>query len=96
MIRFGSKKRRSKYEIFFEILNIIYYQSDLPLTRISRAANLPVDRAKPILQFLQARNLIFDEEDDGLTVYRISPEGVEFIELFKRLARLVPPDEDME
>ncbi|NHK30488.1 MAG: hypothetical protein FK730_04000 [Asgard group archaeon] len=96
MSRRRSSLRRSKYEIFDEILNIIYYQSDLPLTRIARAANLPVDRAKPILQFLQARNLIFDEEDDGLTIYRISPEGVEFIELFKRLSRLVPSDDDME
>ncbi|NHJ48154.1 MAG: hypothetical protein FK733_10240 [Asgard group archaeon] len=96
MSRRRSSLRRSKYEIYNEILNIIYYQSDLPLTRISRAANLPVDRAKPILQFLQARNLIFDEEDDGLTVFRISPEGVEFIELFKRLSRLVPSDDDIE
>lgn len=96
MSRRRSSLRRSKYEIFNEILNIIYYQSDLPLTRIARAANLPVDRAKPLLQFLQARNLIFDEEDDGLTIYRISPEGVEFIELFKRLSRLVPSDDDLE
>ena len=96
MSRRRSSLRRSKYEIYNEILNIIYYQSDLPLTRIARAANLPVDRAKPLLQFLQARSLIFDEEDDGLTVFRISPEGVEFIELFKRLSRLVPSDDDIE
>ena len=87
--------RRSKFEIYNEILSIIYYQSDLPLTRIARAANLPVDRAKPLLQFLQARNLIFDDEDEGLTIYKITPTGVEFIELFKRLAKLVPSDDDI-
>ncbi|MHA1211826.1 MAG: winged helix-turn-helix domain-containing protein [Candidatus Heimdallarchaeota archaeon] len=96
MSRRRTSMRRSKYEIYNEILNIIYYQSDLPLTRISRAANLPVDRAKPILKFLQNRNLIFDDEDEGLTVFRISPSGVEFLELFKRLAKLVPSDDDME
>ncbi len=96
MSRRRSSLRRSKYEIYNEILNIIYYQSDLPLTRISRAANLPVDRAKPILLFLQNRNLIFEDEDEGLTIYRISPSGVEFLELFKRLAKLVPPDDDLE
>ena len=96
MSRRRSSLRRSKYEIYNEILNIIYFQSDLPLTRISRAANLPVDRAKPLLQFLQARNLIYDDEDDGLIVYRISPSGVEFLELFKRLAKLVPSDDDLE
>lgn len=90
-----SALRRSKYEIFNEILTIIYYQSDLPLTRIARAANLPVDRAKPLLQFLQERNLIFDDEDEGLTIYKITPTGVEFIELFKRLAKLVPSEEDL-
>ncbi|MHA1125638.1 MAG: winged helix-turn-helix domain-containing protein [Candidatus Heimdallarchaeota archaeon] len=90
-----SALRRSKYEIFNEILTIIYYQSDLPLTRIARAANLPVDRAKPLLQFLQARNLIFDDDDEGLTIYKITPTGVEFIELFKRLAKLVPSDDDL-
>ena len=96
MSRRRSSLRRSKYEIYNEILNIIYYQSDLPLTRIARAANLPVDRAKPILIFLQNRNLIFDDEDEGLTVFRITPNGVEFLELFKRLAKLVPSDDDME
>ncbi len=96
MSRRRSSLRRSKYEILNEILNIIYYQSDLPLTRIARAANLPVDRAKPLLIFLQNRNLIFDDEDDGLTVFRISPEGVEFLELFKRLSKLVPPDEEID
>ena len=90
-----SALRRSKYEIFNEILTIIYYQSDLPLTRIARAANLPVDRAKPLLKFLQARNLIFDDEDEGLTIYKITPTGVEFIELFKRLSKLVPSDDDL-
>lgn len=90
-----SSLRRSKYEIYNEILNIIYYQSDLPLTRISRAANLPVDRAKPILKFLLTRNLIFEDEDEGLTVYRISPNGVEFLELFKRLQKLTPSDDDL-
>jgi predicted transcriptional regulator len=90
-----SASRRSKYEIFNEILTIVYYQSDLPLTRIARAANLPVDRAKPLLQFLQVRNLIFEDEDEGLTIYKITPTGVEFIELFKRLAKLVPSDDDL-
>lgn len=88
--------RRSKYEIFNEILQIIYYQSDLPLTRIARAANLPVDRAKPLLTFLLARNLIYDDEDNGLTIYRITPSGVEFLELFKRLEKLLPSDEDFD
>lgn len=91
-----AKLRRSKYEILNEILNIIYFQSDLPLTRIARAANLPVDRAKPILQFLQKRNLIFEDEDEGLTIYRITPSGVEFLELFKRIVKLVPTEEDFE
>lgn len=91
-----AKLRRSKYEILNEILNIIYFQSDLPLTRIARAANLPVDRAKPILQFLQKRNLIFEDEDEGLIIYRITPSGVEFLELFKRIVKLVPTEEDFE
>ena len=91
-----SSLRRSKYEIYNEILKIVYYQVDLPLTRIARAANLPVDRAKPLLMFLKARSLIYDDEDDGLTVYRITPSGVEFLELFKRLEKLVPSDEDLE
>jgi predicted transcriptional regulator len=78
------------------MLSIIYFRPDLPLTRISRAANLPVDRAKPILEFLQARQLILEDEDEHLTVYRITPRGVEFIELFKRLLKLLPSDADLQ
>lgn len=90
------KHRRSRYEIYNDILTTIFYQPDLPLTRISRAANLPVDRAKPILMFMLERNLILEDEDEGLTVYRITPAGVEFIELFKRLTKLIPSDEDLK
>ena len=96
MSRRRSSLRRSKYEIYNEILKIIYFQADLPLTRIARAANLPVDRAKPQLLFLLDRNLIYDDEDENLTVYRITPTGVEFLELFKRLEKLIPSDEDFE
>ncbi|MBD3193095.1 MAG: hypothetical protein GF308_20835 [Candidatus Heimdallarchaeota archaeon] len=90
------KRRRSRYQIYNDILTVIFYQPDLPLTRISRAANLPVDRAKPILMFMLERNLILEDEDEGLTVYRITPAGVEFIELFKRLTKLIPSDEDLK
>ncbi|MEA2070056.1 MAG: winged helix-turn-helix domain-containing protein [Asgard group archaeon] len=96
MPRRRSRSRRSKYEIYDDILNVIYFQPDLPLTRIARAANLPVDRAKPLLQFMLKRNLIFEDEVDGLTVYRTTPRGVEFIELFKRIQKLLPSDEDLE
>jgi len=96
MARRRTSLRRSRYEIYNEILSIIYYQSDLPLTRIARAGNMPVDRAKPLLMFLKSRDLIFDDEDDGLIVYRITPTGVEFLELFKRLSKLVPSEEDLD
>jgi len=41
-----SERRRTKYDIYADIIEVIVRKGLCPLTRISYGANMPVDRAK--------------------------------------------------
>lgn len=50
------------------------------ITRISYGANLPVDRAKEIVEFLLKRGLVKEEDYGGTRGYRITSRGGEFLQ----------------
>jgi len=80
--------RRTKYEIYSELLEIVMKRSSCPLTRASYGANLPVDRAKKFLRFLASRGFVKEEIIDDSTRYRITKRGLEYLEVFKKMRKL--------
>ena len=81
--------RRTRYDIYAEILRVIYIYGYCPLTRAARSTNMPVDRAKESITELMDRGLLEDEDDEGMTVYKITVRGHQYLELYKRMAGLV-------
>jgi predicted transcriptional regulator len=51
-------KRRTRYDIYMDTLETIRRKGVSAITRISYGANLPVDRAKEVVGFLQERDLV--------------------------------------
>jgi predicted transcriptional regulator len=49
------------------------------ITRISYGANLPVDRAKVVVGFLNDRGLVREEDYGATRGYRITARGGEFL-----------------
>jgi predicted transcriptional regulator len=80
--------RRTKYEIYSELLEIVMKRVSCPVTRASYGANLPVDRAKKFLRFLASRGFVKEEIVDDSTRYRITKRGLEYLEAFKKMRKL--------
>jgi predicted transcriptional regulator len=82
-------QKRTRYDIYAELLRVIYIWGECPLTRAARSTNMPVDRAKESITELVERGLLEDEDDEGMTVFKVTVRGHQYLELYKRLAGLV-------
>jgi len=80
--------RRTKYEIYSELLEIVMKRGSCSVTRASYGANLPVDRAKKFLSFLASRGFVKEEIIDDSTKYRVTKRGLEYLEVFKRMRKM--------
>ncbi|MBY9000169.1 MAG: hypothetical protein KGD64_04590 [Candidatus Heimdallarchaeota archaeon] len=83
---------RARYDIYADILSTLEFYSEAGISQIARRANLPLDRAKKLIVFMQARGLLvrYDNfERRPKFVYRATSKGAEYFALYKELARLV-------
>lgn len=81
-------KRRTRYEIYADLLDIVARRGSCRLTRASYGANLPVDRAKTSLKFLASRGFVKEDSSNDSTTYRITKRGLEYLETFKQMQKL--------
>jgi len=81
--------RRTRYEIYSDILETVLRRGVSSLTRISYGAGLPVDRTKKALQFLVSRGLLKEENIGDMKVYRITKRGGEFLEALKTVRKFI-------
>lgn len=81
-------KRRTKYEIYSDLLDIVARRGSCRLTRASYGANLPVDRAKKMLTFLSSRGFLKEDDVGDSKIYKITKRGLEYLETFKQMRRL--------
>ncbi|MBC8224614.1 hypothetical protein H8E65_08505 [Candidatus Bathyarchaeota archaeon] len=88
-------KRRTRYDIYLDTLETIRRKGVSPITRISYGANLPVDRAKEVVQFLSSRGLVKEEEYGSTKGFRITARGGEFLAALHTLKRYID-DEGLE
>jgi predicted transcriptional regulator len=76
-------KRRTKYDIYAEILETILRRGPSPITRIAYGAGLPVDRARRAIQFLLSKGLLKEEVIGDMKLYTLTKRGGEFLEALK-------------
>ena len=81
--------KRTRYDIYAELIRVIYIYGLCPLTRAARSCNMPVDRAKDSISELVERGLLEEDDDDGKRVYKVTVRGHQYLELYKRIAGLV-------
>ncbi len=82
-------QKRTRYDIYAELLRVIYIWGFCPLTRAARSTNMPVDRAKDSIGELCKRGLLEEDDDEGMRVYKVTVRGHQYLELYKRMAGLV-------
>jgi predicted transcriptional regulator len=83
----SDEQRRTKYDIYADIIEIIARKGLCSLTRVSYGANMPVDRAKKELNFLMAHGFISEVLMEDSKKYRATKWGLEYLETFKRMRK---------
>jgi predicted transcriptional regulator len=82
-------QKRTRYDIYAELIRVIYIWNGCLLTRAARSTNMPVDRAKESITELVGRGLLEEDDDDGMRVFKVTVRGHQYLELYKRMAGLV-------
>ena len=90
----SEEQRRTKYDIYADIIEIISMKGLCSLTRISYGANMPVDRTKKELNFLVAHGFINEVMVEDSKKYRATKWGMEYLETFKRMRKFFAALED--
>ncbi|UCD43870.1 MAG: hypothetical protein JSV27_06870 [Candidatus Bathyarchaeota archaeon] len=86
-------QRRTRYDIYMDTLETIRRKGISAITRISYGANLPVDRAKNVVNFLLRRGLLKEEEYGDVRGYRITARGGEFLQALQTVKMYTEADE---
>jgi len=82
-----NERRRTKYDIYADIVEVIAKKGLCSLTRVSYGANMPVDRAKKTLNFLVSRGFVREIAVGDGRKYRVTKWGLEYLETFKRMRK---------
>ena len=83
----AEERRRTKYDIYADIVEVVARKGLCSLTRVSYGANMPVDRAKNMLNFLVAHGFINELAVGDSKKYRVTKWGLEYLETFKRMRK---------
>jgi len=87
-------ERRTRYDIYQDILETVRRRGATGITRISYGANLPVDRAKESVEYLVQRKLLEEDEYGGNAVYVITGRGGQFLNALKTVKKYLEDEED--
>ena len=83
---------RTRYDIYADVVSVLQYYGEAGISQIARRANLPIDRAKGIIQFMLSRGLMVKFEDPKTrpaVVYKSTSRGYQYLEMYKQLSRMV-------
>ncbi|MEM3542375.1 MAG: winged helix-turn-helix domain-containing protein [Candidatus Methanomethylicia archaeon] len=80
-------KKRSKYEIYMDVLEAIASNHYNTITRISYRANMPLDRTKEIIELMKIKGFIREEDFGGRKRYHLTALGGELLHALKTVKR---------
>lgn len=85
-------ERRTRYDIYQDIMETVRRRGATGITRISYGANLPVDRAKEAVEYLCDRGLLDQEEFGGNMKYMMTSKGGEFLNAVRTVKKYLKED----
>jgi predicted transcriptional regulator len=83
----SDERRRTKYDIYADIIGIVARKGVCSLTRVSYGANMPVDRTKKVLNFLVSHGFIREINVEDSRKYGATKWGLEYLETFRRMRK---------
>ena len=88
--------RRSKLEIYIDILNVLALKGQLKLTHIMYKSNVNCKVLKEQLEFLIKNGLVEERIlRKERTVYAITPKGIQVLKFFREIEQVFPIKEEV-
>jgi len=87
--------RRSKLEIYIDILEALALYGPLKLTRITYKANINCGLLKRILKEFMENNLVEERKLKNIVVYAVTPKARLIISQFKEVSENLPMTEEL-
>lgn len=83
--------RRSKLEMYIDILTVLAHRGPLKLTHVMYKANVNCSVLKEYLEFLMKQGLV-EERIVGRarTVFAVTPHGITVLKYFRELKQVLP------
>jgi len=82
-------RKRTRYDIYLDVLETVRRKGACPITRLSYGAGLPVDRTKKIVELLLSQGLLKEVNIGDRELYRITERGGEFLQALRTVRRFV-------
>ncbi|MEM1581942.1 MAG: winged helix-turn-helix domain-containing protein [Candidatus Bathyarchaeia archaeon] len=82
-------KKRTRYEIYLDVLDAVRRRGTITITSLSYSAQLPVDRTKSVVNFLVSRGLLREDNVGDKKVYRLTERGGAFLEALKTVRKFI-------
>ena len=83
--------RRSKLEMYVDILAVLAHRGPLKLTHIMSKANVNCNVLKEYLEFLMIQNLVEERlAESSKVVFAITPRGITVLKYFRELKQVLP------
>lgn len=87
--------RRSKLEMYIDILQVLSLKGQLKLTHIMYKSNVNCSVLKEQLEFLIKTNLVEERKlRREKTVYAITPRGIHILKAFGEIKQVFPEEEE--
>lgn len=87
--------RRSKLEMYIDILQVLSHRGPLKLTHVMYKANVNCKVLKEYVDFLIKQNLIEERQvGKSRTVFAITQRGITVLKYFRELRQVLPIAED--
>ncbi len=85
--------RRSKLEIYIDILSTLAFDGQLKITHIMNKANVNCQVLRELLEFLIQNDLVEEKNRKKQTVYAITPKGLNILKAFEEIKKIFPLEE---
>lgn len=80
---------RCRHDIINDMLSALMAEPRR-ITELCSIGNVPVDRGKDIVKYMEKFGILFETTENGEKEYRLTDRGYEWIGLFKHLKKALP------
>jgi predicted transcriptional regulator len=82
--------KRSKLEIYVDILSVLAHRGPLKLTHVMYKSNVNCSVLREHLEFLLKQGLVEERNVKNRTVYAVTQRGLTVVKVFRELKQVLP------